>query len=220
MLIHQKRNTVIKYVFLLMLVIAVSLSATAQKRTVVRGYVLDSINYSPIVNAQVTNTNTNKTVTTNERGIFSLPAGLNDVLFVTATGYHFDILQYNILLRDTLIIYMSSLAHILPGVTVKAIGYSKYQTDSIKRLEAFLSDIGAPKQPTASNANSGAGLGINIDYFTKKEKNKRRAYKLYNEHEKDAYVNYRFSPEIVSNYTGLKGDTLKHFMQLYTPDYN
>ncbi len=115
---------------------------------------------------------------------------------------------------------MSTLAHVLPGVTVTAIGYTKYQSDSIHRLQQFLSDIGAPKQPAASTANSGAGLGINLDFLTKKEKNKRKAYKLYNEHEKDAYLNYRFSPETVSEYTGLKDDTLKHFMQLYTPDYD
>ena len=198
----------------------IALFATAQKRTPVHGYVLDSISYSPVANAQVTNTNTNKSATTNEKGMFSLPVGLNDVLFVTATGYHFDTLRYNILLRDTLVMYISSLAHVLPGVTVTAAGYTRYQNDSIRRLQEFNSNMGAPKQPVASSANSGAGVGINLDFLSKKEKNKRKAYKIYNEHEKEAYVNYRFSPEIVSDYTGLKGDTLQQFMQLYTPDYD
>jgi hypothetical protein len=218
---QEKLNIVVKYLFLLILIVPIApLTTNAQKRTIVHGYVLDSINYSPVVNAQVTNTNTNRSSNTNEKGIFSLTVGLNDVLFVTATGYHFDTLRYNILLRDTLVVYLSSLAHVLPGVTVTAAGYSKYQTDSIHRLQEFLSDIGAPKQPVASNANSGAGMAINLDFLSKKEKSKKRAYKLYSEHEKDAYINYRFSPEIVSDYTGLKGDTLKHFIQLYTPDYD
>lgn len=221
MLNYKKRRIVITYLLLSMLIIMIdSVSVAAQKRATIRGYVLDSINYSPIANAQVTNTNTNKSANTNEKGIFSLQVGLNDVLFVTATGYHFDTLRYNVLLRDTLIVYLTTLAHVLPGVTVTTTGYTKYQSDSIHRLQEFLSDIGAPKQPAASTANSGAGLGINLDFLTKKEKNKRRAYKLYNEREKDAYVNYRFSPEIVSEYTSLKGDTLKRFMQLYTPDYD
>jgi len=219
-LMQSKQNIVVKYFLPLLLFTAISLFATAQKRTSVHGYVLDSLNYSPIADAQVTNTNTNKRTTTNEKGIFSLAVGINDVLFVTATGYHFDTLRYNILLRDTLVMYMSSLAHVLPGVTVTAPGYSKYQSDSIRRQQEFLADMGAPKQPVASNANSGAGVGINLDFLSKKEKNKRKAYKTFNEHEKDAYVNYRFSPEIVSDYTGLKGDTLTHFMELYTPDYD
>ena len=87
---------------LLLLLIAASLVATAQRRTTVHGYVLDSINYSPVANAQVTNTNTNRSATTNEKGIFSLSVGINDILFVTATGYHFDTLRYNILLFDNL----------------------------------------------------------------------------------------------------------------------
>ncbi len=144
---HGKQKIVVTYLHLLMLMsMMVPILAIAQKRATVHGYVLDSINYSPVANAQVTNTN--------------------------------------------------------------------------NRLQQFLSDIGAPKQPAASTANSGAGLGINLDFLTKKEKSKRKAYKLYNEHEKDAYLNYRFSPETVSEYTGLKDDTLKHFMQLYTPDYD
>jgi hypothetical protein len=219
-LMHSHQNTFVKQLPLLLFLIAISLFAAAQKRTTVHGYVLDSMSYSPIANAQVTNTNTNRNIITNEKGMFSLAVGLNDVLFVTATGYHFDTLRYNILLRDTLVMYMSSLAHVLPGVTVTAAGYTKYQSDSIRRLQEFNSNIGAPKQPVASNANSGAGLGINLDFLSKKEKNKRKAYKTYNEHEKEAYVDYRFSPEIVSDYTGLKGDTLKQFMQLYTPDYD
>src|SRR5438270_604525 len=121
MLNYQKQNIIVRHLLLLMLpIITVMFSATAQKRTTVHGLVLDSINYSPIANAQVTNTNTNRSAATNEKGIFSLPVGINDVLFVTATGYHFDTLRYNILLRDTLVLYMSSLAHILPGVTVTA----------------------------------------------------------------------------------------------------
>jgi len=218
--IHSKENTIVKYFPLLLILITISVFATAQKRTAVHGYVLDSINYSPIANAQVTNTNTNKSTATNEKGIFSLPVGLNDVLFVTATGYHFDTLRYNILLRDTLVMYIPSLAHVLPGVTVTAAGYTKYQSDSIRRLQEFNSNIGAPKQPVASNANSGAGVGINLDFLSKKEKNKRKANKIFNEQEKEAYVNYRFSPQIVRDYTGLKGDTLTQFMQLYTPDYD
>jgi hypothetical protein len=217
---HSKENTIAKRFQLLIILITISVFSTAQKRTAVHGYILDSINYSPIANAQVTNTNTNKSTTTNEKGMFSLPVGLNDVLFVTAADYHFDTLRYSILLRDTLVMYISSLAHVLPGVTVTAAGYTKYQSDSIRRLQEFNSNIGAPKQPVASNANSGAGVGINLDFLSKKEKNKKKAYKIFNEQEKQAYVNYRFSPEIVSDYTGLKGDALNQFMQLYTPDYD
>lgn len=203
-----------------LLLVIFSISVCAQKRTVIHGYLLDSSRYSPIKNGTVLNTNSNKSVTTNDRGIFSIPVAINDVLFFTADGYHFDTLRYKMLMRDTIVVYMQQLAHVLPGVTVRAEGYTKYQLDSIQRREDFLAIAGGEKKPVATNATSGAGLGVDLDFLlSKKEREKRKAYKQFDEHEKEMYVNSRFSLQIVHDYTGLTGDTLNHFMRLYTPSY-
>jgi hypothetical protein len=124
------------------------------------------------------------------------------------------------MMRDTIVVYMQQLANVLPGVTVRTQGYTKYQLDSIQRRDDFLAIAGGEKKPVATNATSGAGLGIDLDLIlSKKERTKRKAYKQFSEHEKDMYINSRFSPEIVHDYTGLTGDTLAHFMRLYTPSY-
>lgn len=205
---------------LMFVLLTISISSSAQKRTMVYGFVLDSLKYSPIKNATVLNTNSNKTTTTNDRGIFGIPAALNDVLFVTADGYHFDTLRYNMLMRDTLFVYINTLSHVLPGVTVTAKGYTKYQLDSISRRDEFLAAAGGEKKPAATNATSGAGIGFDLDLLlSKKERNKRKAYKQFDTHEKEMYVNSRFLKEIVHDYTGLTGDTLNRFMRLYTPSY-
>jgi hypothetical protein len=146
---------------------------------------------------------------------------LNDVLFVTADGYHFDTLRYNILMRDTIILYMSTLANVLPAVTVTTKGYTKYQLDSLKRRDEFLTAAGGTEKPVISKATGeGAGIGVNLDLLSKNERSKRRAFRQFEEHEKEMYINFRFSPELVNDYTGLTGDTLIRFMQLYTPSYN
>ena len=205
--------------FFLMIALSITaISATAQKR-MIHGYVLDSSTYSPVKNAHITNANTNKNAEITDKGVFSLFAVPNDLIFFTANGYHFRTLRYNMMAQDTIVIYMSSLAHELAGVTVTAKGYTLYQQDSIKRRGEFLSDIGN-KRPSVSNANGGAGIGINLDYFSAKEKSKRKAVKLLEEHEKEAYTNYRFSPEIVTEYTGFTGDTLQRFRYLYAPSYD
>jgi len=186
----------------------------------VQGYLLDSSKYSPIKNGTVLNTNSNRSVTTNEKGIFSIPVAINDVLYFTADGYHFDTLRYKMMMRDTIVVYMQLLAHVLPGVTVRTQGYTKYQLDSMQRREDFLTIAGGEKKPVATNATSGAGLGVDLDYLlSKKEREKRKAYKQFDEHEKEMYINTRFSPQVVHDYTGLTGDTLTHFMRLYTPSY-
>jgi hypothetical protein len=124
------------------------------------------------------------------------------------------------MMRDTIVVYMQLLAHVLPGVTVRTQGYTKYQLDSMQRREDFLTIAGGEKKPVATNATSGAGLGVDLDYLlSKKEREKRKAYKQFDEHEKEMYINTRFSPQVVHDYTGLTGDTLTHFMRLYTPSY-
>ncbi len=92
--------------------------------------------------------------------------------------------------------------------------------DSMKRLAAFKEDLVSPAYKPLTKAHSqGFGLGISLDFLSKQQTSKRRQEKFFEQSEKDAYVNYRFSPEIVGGYTGLKGDSLTVFMQKYTPDY-
>ena len=205
--------------FFTLLICAVALNVAAQKRTVY-GYVLDSATYAPVKKVHITNTNTNKTAEVNNRGIFSMFTSPNDLLFFTADGYHFHTQRYNLLSQDTIIIYMVPLAHDLAAVTVTAKGYSRYQSDSMQRRQEFLTDMVQPKRKMAKTANSGAGMEINLDYFSKFQKSKRRAYSLFDEHEKDSYINYRFSRETVHEYTGFTGDTLQQFINLYRPDYD
>ncbi len=213
---YTKQCTYLLMIFLLSLT---TIYATAQKR-MVYGYVLDSITYSPITNAQITNTNTTKVVTTNASGIFSMYTGINDLLFLNADNYHFRTFLYTSLLQDTLIIYMAPLVHELAAVTVTAKGYSKYQQDSMIRRQEFLTDLVRPKRKLATAEKYGQGMVVNLDYFSKFQKSKRQRYKLEDEHEKDAYINYRFSRETVQQYTGFTGDTLQQFINLYRPEYD
>src|SRR3954466_5180147 len=115
---------------LVLFITVIAFCAAAQKRTMIYGYLLDSIKYSPIKNGTVLNTNSNKSVTTNEKGMFSIPVAINDVLYFTADSYHFNTVRYKMMMRDTIVVYMNLLAHVLPGVTVRTQGYTKYQLDS------------------------------------------------------------------------------------------
>jgi hypothetical protein len=209
----------ITFFLLLISVLLTAVPASAQRKIMIHGYVLDSVRYSPVNNATVLNTNTNHSVKTNSKGTFTISVGLNDVLYITADNYHFDTVRYKMMMRDTIYIYLALLPHELPGVTVTTKGYTQYQLDSIKRNDDFRAAMGNPPKAVADNANSGAGVGVSLDYFSKKEKDKRKAYKTYTAHEEEMYVRSRFSPEIVQSYTGLTGEPLQHFMQLYTPSY-
>ncbi|QEC66470.1 carboxypeptidase-like regulatory domain-containing protein [Panacibacter ginsenosidivorans] len=210
------KNTTHRLLLLFVLII-LSITGYTQKKTIT-GFITDSSTNAPMANVQVSNLTTNKKTVTDSKGKFSLQVNIDDVLFFTKDNYHFQMLHYSLLMEQTLYVRMSVLAHELPGVTVQA-SYSKYQGDSIKRRDDFNRDLVSPQYKTIQNNPSGAGAVVNLDHFTKREKSKRQAEKLFEQNEKDAYVRYRFSPELVSAYTGLHGDSLNHFINLYWPDY-
>jgi hypothetical protein len=193
-------------------------------RRQINGLVRDSITGIPIVNAIISNETTHKMVTPNQSGLFTITAAPNDVIFINAFNYNYDTLIATNLLPDTVQIALIREANYLPGVTVTTTtqGLSRYQLDSLRRREAFVQEMGGPKTKTVSQAsNMPAGFAINLDKFlSKRNKDKTKAYNTFNFLETQAYIDYRFSPQLVAQYTGLKGDSLVTFMRQYTPAYD
>jgi hypothetical protein len=200
------------------LILCSSLLANAQKRNERWGYLKDSATHEPISLASVTNLNTGNTVMTSASGRFKIMISENQVLSFAAVGYYFDTIHYNkaFLLQDTLTLFLSPLAHSLGNVTVTTRGMSRYQLDSIERRKDFLGDVDYTI-PTISKANSGAGIALNLDRFSRHERAKRKAFDFFESNEKEAYINYRFSASIVAKYSNLKEDELQQFMQQYRP---
>jgi hypothetical protein len=207
--------------FITLLAIMITTVGTAQKRKLVQGYLKDSVTNAPITLASVRNINTNTTVMTNGKGRFSIEVGENHILSFAAVGYFFDTLQYNTTYagQDTLYPFLVPLARDLGNVTVTTRGMNRYQLDSMERRKDFLQDIANYTIPTVSQANSGAGIALNIDRFSKHEKNKRKAMRFYETNEKEAYINYRFNTTLVQSMTGFKDEKLHQFIQQYRPSY-
>lgn len=212
------KSTGMKY-RLLFLLLVTALFANAQKKNERWGYLRDSATHEPISLASVTNLNTGSTVMTSATGRFRIEAAANHVLSIAAVGYYFDTIHYNkdFLLQDTLALFLSPLAHNLGNVTVTSRGMNRYQLDSMERREEFLRAIVSYKIPAIAKSNSGAGIALNLDRFSNREKTKRRAFDFFESNEVQAYINYRFSPEIVAKYSNLKGEELRDFMQRYRP---
>ena len=99
--------------------------------------------------------------------------------------------------------------------------YTEYQHDSIARRREFLQVVGENKIPTVSRPNDDKsfGVAVNLDHFSKKEKNKRKARELFDITEEEAYINYRWNDSVVAKYTKLEADALIGFLQEYRPSY-
>ncbi len=207
---------------LLLLSLLILTNVKAQKNKTIIGYLRDSITHAPVVLASISNNNSGQIVMTGNTGRFKLNVKPNDIISFAAVGYHFDTVQLtrNFLEKDSIDLFVSPLSHDLGNVTVTSKGMSAYQMDSLERRNDLLHDMVSYKKPTFALANSGAGLGISIDRFSKHEKSKRRALDFFDRNEKEAYINYRYSQQLVAESTGFKDDTLRQFMQQSRPSYD
>ena len=207
-----------KYYVLLITVMVFSATVYAQRK-IVSGYLRDSLTYLPIAGGNITNSTIRQTVVSDKNGFFHVAAAPNDLLYASARDYQYDTLRYSLLFTDTITIYLPPSATMLENVTVTA-GYQKYHMDSLERRKDFEQLMGQRMQTIERNHTSGFGLVINMDrLFKSKYKHQRRAEQSFNDTEKREYVDYRFSPQLVAFYTGLKGDMLLQFMQRYRPTY-
>lgn len=203
--------------YLVLLFVLVNIKAASQEG-VINGYIRDSLTHFPVAKATVSNVTNKLSVVTDDKGFFRLKASLNDELFVQAKSYQFNTWKYSSLSADTITIFLSSSDHRLLDVTVTS-QYDKYQSDSVDRRKAFDESMGR-RVKTVSKANDlGFGIAINLDRFKKKHKYQKRDERVFDSLEEMAYVNYRFSPNLVAYYTKLKGDALKQFLYKYTPSY-
>lgn len=193
----------------------------AGQKIFLQGIVQDSVQKKEIRSASIRNVFSGTTVVSRSDGKFTIAVQKGNILAVAASGYLSDTLTItdSILASGFIILQLNLLPATLPGATVSA-GLNPYQIDSISRRKAFLATVGEARITTVSRTNElGFGVGINIDRFSKREKNKRAARTLFDITEEEAYINFRWNENIVNKYTKFTGDTLVEFMQANRPTW-
>lgn len=207
---------------LLLGLLAINWTGAAGQKIFLQGIVQDSAQKTPIRSASIRNVLSGQTVVSRSDGKFILGVQKGNILAVGASGYLSDTLTItdSIIGSGFIVLQLHVLPATLPGATVSA-GLNVYQIDSISRRKAFLATVGEARITTVSRTNElGFGVGINIDRFSKREKNKRAARTLFDITEEEAYINYRWNENNVNKYTKLTGDTLLEFMQRYRPSWD
>jgi hypothetical protein len=187
------------------------------------GKTIDSKTLKAIPLATVTNLNKGKSVLCNYKGEFAIAAEIGNLLVTTYTGYSFDTLRVvPQMLGDTSIIKMRMLANSLPNVTISAKSqYNPYQLDSIERRNEYATLLNKKNLKAIDGPVAGSGFGISfsLDRFSKREKRKRYAKEQFELMEEQAYISYIFNEKMLENYTGLSGQDLVEFINIYRPSY-
>ncbi|WP_343306123.1 carboxypeptidase-like regulatory domain-containing protein [Chitinophaga niabensis] len=202
--------------------------AFAQSETpvLVRGQITDPIKKTVLYPATVRNKNTNAKAFSDNGGYYRINASKGDLIIVSFIGYvsdSFTVTNYagtqvnDVRLREQ--------ERFLPSVEVSG-KWSPYQLDSLARAEEFKPFLETENRSLVDKSKRGpgqGGFGIVFSPFSRysqKEKDLRKFKKLYDEYNRQSYVDYRYSKAFVTRVTGLVGDSLLQFIYKYTPSHD
>ena len=128
-----------------------------------------------------------------------------------------DYTAFDISLR----VKISNKYKLLEGVTVYS---NNYRSDSAENRMEYSKIFNYEKPGIRSSFEPGGPAGLDLDaligMFNVSKKRENLAFqKRLIEDEEDKYVDYRFNSKLLHRITGLSGDTLARYKQLYMPSY-
>lgn len=195
-----------------------------QAQVTVTGQIADKENKLVLPYATIQNKTTGKRAFSDKGGFYKVTANPQDVIVFSFIGYNSDsIVVRQVNGTETRDVQLEVASKVLPSVEVTT-KYTPYQLDSIARRQqyGYMLDKGNVAL-AGGNGNTPQGFGITFSPFTRysrNEKQKREFKKIFEKAEQEKYIDSRFTPLLVSQVTGLKGDSLMQFMKNNYPDYN
>lgn len=208
----------------LLLVLFFACSSTAvSAQGYIYGKTIDSATRKIIDLATITNLSKGRSVVSDDNGRFTIMVEEGDRVIVSCSGYDYvNIIVNSEMMNDTMTVKLNVLSAILPEAIVSAKSeYSRYQIDSMQRRLQHRALVKPTEKTIGGPANgSGFGISINLDRYSKQERQSRQARDLFDIIEEEAYINSRFTKEDVTMYTGMKGEGVVEFMNLYRPKYD
>ena len=156
-------------------------------------------------------------VTTNEKGEFSIGAKPGDILIFTLNAFKPDTLLLTDLHDREL--FMIPEVNVLKEVTITD---SSGTTSNAKKNMIVPYDPEFHGQPLVYHRNSkgeyDGGLTLRVHYFTKDDRDKRKAAQKAEDRKTVEEIGSVFTAENISRYVPLKGVDMSNFLLLYTPD--
>ncbi len=181
----------------------------------IRGDVMDMDTKKVITGVEIQNIYTLLDITTDEQGAFIIAANSGQLLEFKKPGYKTARVRvpqgyvppyFRILLKK-------GISEINQDIILIHNNRYDYTEDSIRYHELYKTALDFPKL---------SGLGVVQSPFSALSKKNREVWQFqddYKEFEKEKYVDKTFNAELITKFTGLKGDSLRYFMRRYRPSY-
>ncbi len=211
-----------RHFFLLCVSLLAAFRSFAQEQPV-QGIVFDRDTKQRISKVYLYNLRTHSGRYNNGKGEFNLNVKMGDTLVLAADGYRAD--TTTVRSFTTLLLYLKSTSILLKEIRLMDTTRSpKEQYDRQREVYRDIYRIGNSKDLLTLGGVNGIGAGLSIDalysLFSREGKNARFLQEVLERDYRDAMIDYRYSPSLVSQATGLKGESLKDFMNQYRPAYS
>jgi hypothetical protein len=157
--------------FLILFLVLTSLHFSGYSQKLLKGIVVDSISLNAVPNASIKVKNTNWGTLSNNNGVFFIKVKETDTLIFSSIGY--ERLELPVFLNeDVMFVRLRQNVIMLREVTILGRPEAlKKEYPSLKLKSKSLPWYGA-------TPNSGSGASVNLDYFSKREREKRKLAKL------------------------------------------
>ena len=194
--------------------------ATAQIR--VQGTIFDSSRTYPLEAVSVMSSDGRGTVT-DANGFYKIDLNADDTLWFSYLGkptIKFPVKKISYPMQFDLALNIP--VTVMPEVKIRP---RNYRQDSLQNRIDYAKAFNYEKVSVGSMTNigpNGAGIDINelIRLFQfRKNKSMLQFQARVIQQEKDAFIDQRFTRSLVRRLTGLSGESLEVFMQLYRPTY-
>ncbi|MBS1588603.1 MAG: carboxypeptidase-like regulatory domain-containing protein [Bacteroidetes bacterium] len=179
----------------------------------ISGNIADAHTLQLLANVSIVNIHTNAATLSDLNGNFSIVAESGQLLEFRRMGY--KTLRIRIpegSLPPFFRVLMQDGPMELPEYQLQAKGHD-WKRDSLQYHELYKTELDFPKLE---------GLDVIRHPFSAMSKANRQIWafqKEYNYWEQQKYVDYTFSDRVVSNLTGLQGDSLQRYLKIYRPSY-
>jgi len=181
----------------------------------IKGDVLDMDTKKPVSGVEIQNIYTLLDITTDDQGTFIIAANSGQLLEFKKPGYKTARVRvpqgyvppyFRILIKK-------GINEIDQEIIAVHNNRYDYREDSIRYHELYKTALDFPKL---------SGLEVVQSPFSALSKKNREIWQFqddYKEFEKEKYIDKTFNEELVTKFTGLKGDSLRYFMRRYRPSY-
>lgn len=200
------------------------MTAVSEAQIIITGTVYDSSKLYVVPDVEVSTTS-GKIAFTDSLGKYSILAQQTDSIRFFYNGKYtlpfavaaIDARGLDISLR----VPVKNKYRLLEEVTVFS---NSYRQDSLEQRERFAKLFEGKAGSVSTNYTPGGAAGIDLEeligLFQFRRNKQRQAFQqMLIREEQERYIDYRFSPQVITRATGLAGEQLEEYRKLYRPSY-